>query len=153
MLSTTTDHHYLESGLDNVVLANVPMHKCTGCGEELVELKATEGLHRAIALALISKRGPFEPREVKFLRKYLGYSNRDFARKMNVSPETASRWTSEANPMRMSSTAEQLLRVLVYLGEQIEQYTLEPKDEVTTDVIRLESRHGQWSSASDAVAS
>ena len=42
---TTGIRRYEESGLKNVMLMNVPMYKCTSCGETEGEIPATEELH------------------------------------------------------------------------------------------------------------
>jgi DNA-binding transcriptional regulator YiaG len=75
---------------------------------------AVEALHQSIASALASKAQRLQPSEVRFLRKHLGLSGRDFASLLRVTPGTVSRWE---NPKRESGhigeTSELLLRTLI----------------------------------------
>jgi putative transcriptional regulator len=107
-------YEYVESGLRGVYLKGVTVHVCKKCGEEELAIPAIEGLHQAIANALASKPQRLQPIEVRFLRKHLGLSGRDFAALLRVTPETVSRWE---NPKRESEhigeTSELLLRTLI----------------------------------------
>src|SRR5262245_2444103 len=62
------------------------------CGAFEIQILNLEGLHRAIAHALVAKRARLASDEVKFLRKVLGWSGADFAEHMGTSAETVSRW-------------------------------------------------------------
>jgi putative zinc finger/helix-turn-helix YgiT family protein len=115
MLKKAVDRYeYVESGLRGVILKGVGIHVCKSCGEEEVTIPAIEALHQTIANTLASKGQRLQPSEVRFLRKYLGLSGRDFASLLRVTPETVSRWE---NPKRESEhigeTSELLLRTLV----------------------------------------
>jgi putative zinc finger/helix-turn-helix YgiT family protein len=107
-------YEYVESGLCGVFLKGVTVHVCKKCGEEELAIPAIERLHTAIASALASKPQRLQPTEVRFLRKHLGLSGRDFAALLRVTPETVSRWE---NPKRESEyigeTSELLLRTLI----------------------------------------
>ena len=60
----------------------------------------------------VLRGGIVEPApEIRFLRKYLGWSTADFASRMGTARETVSRWESGAVPM--GSQADRLLRLLV----------------------------------------
>lgn len=124
MRTVVRDHQYIESGLENVWLQGVTVHVCSN-GHELLAIPGMAKLHRAIALAIISKSERLLPAEVKYLRKYLGLSNQDFASVMGVGEETSSRW---ANGLEMGASAENLLRILVLRGLKPESY---PADEVS----------------------
>src|SRR5437764_1043651 len=88
------NHRYSESGLDNVVLNGIEIRRCPNCGEELVSIPRIEELHQKIATDLISKPGRLSPGEIRFLRRWLGWSGTDFAKMMGVDPATVSRWES-----------------------------------------------------------
>jgi YgiT-type zinc finger domain-containing protein len=60
MVRTIENHRYAESGLSNVVLVGVEVQHCQNCGENLVSIPRIEGLHRAIAMALIRHPGSCE---------------------------------------------------------------------------------------------
>jgi len=95
------EYHYAVNDGLNVVLTSVTYTSCPGCGEEGVVIPRISQLNEALAKAIA----------IRFLRKYLGWSGKDFADRMGVTPETISRWEHGARPM--GSTAEILLRLLV----------------------------------------
>ncbi len=102
MKSRKENYRYTESGLDNVILLGVEVRRCRSCGRSEVVLPRLEELHRTIARTVATGSSPLRPQEIRFLRKYLGYSGADFARVIGVSPETLSRWENgKAEPSRM----------------------------------------------------
>lgn len=114
---------YTESGLPNVVLVGVEVRRCASCGHhELVLPRVTE-LHRTIAHAVIHKRARLSGPEVRFLRKYLGWSGADFARHVGVDPSTVSNWENDKDPIGPAS--DRLLRLMVAHGAPVEEYGLE----------------------------
>jgi putative zinc finger/helix-turn-helix YgiT family protein len=130
------NHHYLESGLNNVTLRNVTVRRCPHCGASFASIPGIAELHRAIALALVRKPERLIPAEIRFLRKHLGWSGADFARKFHCSPSQISRWESEANPTPMSNAYELLLRTLVAQGEKIEDYQDRMEEIATINEVR-----------------
>lgn len=123
---TTTrkeSHHYTESGLPNVLLLGIEIARCASCGEYFVTIPAMDGLHRAIAHALVEKPGRLTHDEVRFLRKHMGLSAVDFARLIDASPATVSRWERGTQPM--GGMAERLLRLMVVTREPIKDYSIE----------------------------
>jgi len=113
---------YDECGLSNVALQGVRVRRCPGCGNQLVSIPNLEGLHRALAVTLVSKPERLSTEEIIFLRKSLGWSKTDFAKKFHVRKEQVSRWESEKNPVPMTLQNELLLRTLVAKGQRIEHY-------------------------------
>ncbi|WP_437713418.1 type II TA system antitoxin MqsA family protein [Sorangium sp. So ce448] len=114
---------YTESGLPNVVLVGVEVRRCTSCGHhELVLPRVTE-LHRTIAHAVIHKPARLSGAEVRFLRKYLGWSGTDFAKHMGVDPSTVSNWENDKDPI--GPTSDRLLRLMVARGAPVDDYSLE----------------------------
>jgi putative zinc finger/helix-turn-helix YgiT family protein len=142
------NRNYGESGLANVLLLDVEVSHCPGCGADLVSLPRLSELHRVIALALINKEARLTPAEIRFLRKSLGWSGADFARHLHVDPATVSRWESEASPQPMSESHELVLRLAVAMGQRIETYGAERLADVARDKakplrLRLRaSKHG-----------
>jgi putative zinc finger/helix-turn-helix YgiT family protein len=103
-----------------VTLVHVEVRRCQTCGEHEVVIPNVEGLHRALANAVIRKRSRLTPQEIVFLRKYLGWSGADFARRMGTTPETVSRW--ENDKAAMGVVADRFLRLLVAHEKPVEDY-------------------------------
>lgn len=117
------DHRYVESGLEHVTLSGVAVYRCAVCNEHEVLIPAIESLHRTIAQHLARKARPLTAAEFRFLRKYLGFSSSDFAKKIRVRPETLSRWETAERPV--DSVADVLIRVLVATSVPVEHYPAE----------------------------
>jgi putative transcriptional regulator len=100
---------YPESGLDNVHLVNVPVWRCSN-GHEEFEIPAPEELHAVLAEAILEKPRPLVGSEVRFLRKQLGLSSKDFASYLGVNPVSLSRIENAARSV--TSTVDRLVRFL-----------------------------------------
>lgn len=85
-------HKYLECGLKNIVLVNIPVHRCLSCSETEVEIPCTEELHLLIAFLLVLKPTGLNGDEGRYLRKHLGYTAEDLADKIGVTRVTVARW-------------------------------------------------------------
>lgn len=123
LASRTETHLYTESGLPNVVLVGVEVRRCPACGHQEVVLPRITELHRVIAHAVIHKRGRLSGTEVRYLRKYLGWSGVDFAKRMGVDASTVSNWETDKNPIGPSS--DRLLRLMVVHETPVEKYSLD----------------------------
>lgn len=130
MESRREPYRYDASGLDGVVLENTLVHRCPKCGNYVVSIERMEELHRELAQALARKPERLTPKEIRFMRKWLGYSSSEFAGKMGVSPSTVSRWESLTEPQSMGGTAERLLRLMVLQEKPVSSY---PLDEMATE--------------------
>jgi putative zinc finger/helix-turn-helix YgiT family protein len=128
MKSGRENYLYDESGLDSVTLMNVEMRRCPECGEYEVDIPRIDELHRLIAQTVASKESRLTPQEIRFLRKYLGFSGVDFARTLDVTPETVSRW--ETGKKQMSPVAERALRLMIFVRDPIDEYPLEKLAEI-----------------------
>jgi len=99
MKKSIGDYRYIESGLDDIVLGNIIRHKCSKCGEEEVAIPSTDDLHKLIAFILILKPKPLIGKEVKYLRKMLGYTSEKFAEALGVKRVSISRWENSDSKM------------------------------------------------------
>jgi putative zinc finger/helix-turn-helix YgiT family protein len=133
MVNKTENHRYSESGLSNVVLVGVEVRHCPNCGEEMVSIPRIEELHRTIAMTLIRHPGRISPSEIRFLRKWLGWSGVDFAKHMGVAPETVSRWETGDKPM--GGTAERLLRLAIAHGQPRNEYPIGMLTEINDEQV------------------
>jgi len=103
-----------------VMLVGVLVRRCTACDDYEVVIPAMEKLHAALAQAVAHKQSRLTPTEIRFLRKGLGWSGQDMAKRLRVSPEVVSRW--ENGKRNMSWPAEILLRVLAVNEKPLEFY-------------------------------
>jgi putative zinc finger/helix-turn-helix YgiT family protein len=115
--------HYTACGLPHVTLRNIEVSRCPQCGEEELAIPRIEALHRAIARALIAKPSRLDAAEIRYLRKYLGWSGADFAAHMGTTRETVSRW--ENGQVLMGAQADRLLRLMVATKGPVKDYLLD----------------------------
>ena len=105
-----------------MVLVDVKIRTCAECGFGSVAIPKLARLHEALAVSLSKATHQLSPGEIRFLRKYLGWSGQDFARHFGVSPETVSRWENGKKPM--GATAERLLRMSALTLDPVQEYPL-----------------------------
>ena len=79
------DVSYPESGLDNVQLLNLPVWVCTNNHEEAV-IPAVNELHELLAHLIIRKPAPIVGPEIRFLRRRVGLTAKDFAARIGLTP-------------------------------------------------------------------
>ena len=108
MIRTTID--YRESGLDNVELVDAPVWEC-GEGHREIQIPNAEQLHGLLTNLLIRKPTALKGTEIRFLRKELGLSGREFARRLGMTPEHLSRL--ETGRRGVTSTIDLLVRLAV----------------------------------------
>ena len=131
------DHRYAENDGLNVLLKDIKITSCPGCGEGGVAIPKVNQLNEALAKAFARKSQRLEPAEIKFLRKYFGWSGQEFASRMGVTPETVSRWEHGARPM--GSTAEILLRFSAIELSPVDEYPVPEFSELKmTKPLRLQ---------------
>jgi len=140
------NYKYDASGLDNITLENIEVRHCPKCGERQALIPTLGELHKSIALALAEKRQHLLPKEIRFLRKYLGLSGSDFAAKIGVDPATVSRYESTSDPQPMGKQTERLLRLMVIWERPIQSYPLEEfgTEEPKSVRMTLAPRKGGW---------
>ena len=123
MKTARENYLYGECGLPNITLVGIEVSRCPQCGEHEAVISRIEQLHHVIANAVARKVPKLTPEEIRFLRKYLGWSGGDFAEHLGISPETVSRWENGASGM--GATAERLLRLAAMTREPASDYSLD----------------------------
>jgi DNA-binding transcriptional regulator YiaG len=100
-------------GIDGIVILNaVEEIRCAKCGHVAATGFANlEGLIAAVAVARVVAPQKLRGRDVRFLRKALGWSSRELAAMLEVRDETVSRWENGREPL--GPTSEKLLRLIV----------------------------------------
>ncbi len=99
---------YRESGLDNVRLENVPIWKCRN-GHVDAQVPAVDELHKLLAEILVMQPTPLRGQDVKFLRKFLGYTVRDMAALIGLNYVSLSKF--ENGRLRITRKTEALVRL------------------------------------------
>ena len=124
-MTVRTETRRSYAGLEGVEIEGVEIAHCDACGSQIESYRNIEQLHRTLATQLATKPAALLPREVRFLRTFLGLSGTDLAKRMGVSNATVSRWERAEKPLSMGPTAERLLRVMALSQEPVAQYPLE----------------------------
>ncbi len=150
MQSKRETYKFTESGLPSVSLGNVEVRACTKCGEREVVLPKLEELHRAIAHMVLLKTERLAGEEIRYLRKYLGWSAVDFAKRIGVDRTTVSRW--ENGQQSIGTTADRLLRLLVVTEKPVEDYSTERLTVIKNKAakprrLRFQLKRGSWATA------
>lgn len=103
-------HHYTESGLDNVWLDGGVQRHETAYGPG-ISIKDVDGLNAVIADWLVSRKSYWSGREVRFLRKRMGLSQKGLADLLGYSDQQVRRW--ESDKAEIPAPASRLIRLLV----------------------------------------
>lgn len=80
-------------------------------GEELTSIPNEKGLEASVAIARVLHPRKLAGAEIKFLRKAMGMTGREFAATMEIDPATASRWENDGQVL--GGASEKMLRHLV----------------------------------------
>ena len=103
------EYKYIESGLDTVVLKDILVFHCTTCNAIVPEIPEVGILHRFIAQKLLLKGTLLTGDEMRFLRKFCGYSVADFAEIMGSSKTVIYRWETSKH----GASTDRTVRLLV----------------------------------------
>lgn len=109
--------------LPGTVLRDVEHRTCPECGSIAVVIPALAELTKTLASLVVRKASPLTPAEFRFLRKALGWSGQDTAKRLGVQAETVSRW--EHGKRVIGPTADRLIRLCVVAFDPITDYSAE----------------------------
>ena len=117
---TEATHHYTESGLDYVYLANgfTTVETPYGVGTAIAD---ADRLHSAIARTVIASPAALRGQEVRFLRARLGVSQSALGKILGASRATVARWEG-APDSAIPATADRALRLFYAVkaeGEEV----------------------------------
>ena len=117
------EYRYTECGLDNVIIEGVSFVQ-DDKGETVVRIPNINGLHRAIAIAIVRRGMMMSGREMRFLRAEMGMTQAELADMIHREPLTISRW--ERGETEIDANAETLIRL-----HAIERLALDVHDGVS----------------------
>ena len=102
-------YHYIECGLDNVFLYNIPIVHDQG-GEQVVCIPRIHVLHKVIAQGIIIKNGLLSGKEIRFLRTEMGLKQSELAQIIGKDQQTIGRWERGENTP--DKTTDILIRIM-----------------------------------------
>lgn len=138
--------HYTACGLDNIYLVS-GFNRKNVAGEIYVSVNDVEDLHEAIALTLARKK-LLSGAEIRFLRKYLEYTQSDLGDWLGVSDQSIARYEKDRGSM--DSSADAILRLLVIgkiaktVDVHAELEKLRCQDDVPGDRLVMGRDHDEW---------
>ena len=103
-----TEYRYTDCGLDNVTIAGVKII-VDDAGDEVVCIPNVNGLHRAIARTILSRKSSMSGAELRFIRTEMGLTQAELAGLVHREPLAISRWERGESPI--DSNAEALIRL------------------------------------------
>jgi len=106
--SVKPEHTEDLGGIVVKVLNAVVVNRCSSCGEEMIGIPDLQGLARAAALARAQSPERLSGKEVRFIRRALDQTQKDFAEAMDLSAEHVSRW--ENDHKGIGAASEKLVR-------------------------------------------
>ncbi|MFQ5912310.1 MAG: type II TA system antitoxin MqsA family protein [Nitrospinota bacterium] len=150
MRKVQEEYRFTESGLENVYLVGIQVFRCDD-GHVTAKIPKMKDLLDAIGEAIVNKPESLTGQEVRYLRKHMGLSAVNFAKRLGVDPATFSRWENGA---RIGPTSDRLIRLCYagLMGYQNAQRIINEfeslRDEITMNRIevRRSSREGYQAS-------
>lgn len=123
-------YHYTESGLDNVYLWGIDVFKCDKCGKIEAKIPRIDELNKVIVKCIISKPQRLINKEIKYLRKYMGFKAVELANILGVDKSTLSRW--ESGTVKIGIANDKLLRLIAIRYKDEQDYSIFPTKIIDT---------------------
>lgn len=106
------EYNYKESGVPNVLLMDIDVLECPACGDRSPLIPSISVLHAAMAEAFALKPSILNGSELRFIRKELKLSAKEFAHLLGVDHSTVSRW--ENNKKNLGRPNDRLVRLFYF---------------------------------------
>lgn len=143
-------YHYLESGLDNIYLAN-GFRFVDGPSGRRVVIRDIDKLHEAIGKALASRKESLSGKDIRFLRHEMLLSQAMLAKLLGVSDQAVARW--EKGKSDIPKPAETLIRLLyrehvhdtseIKLKERLEKLA-DLANAIDVREVRMKNQNRDW---------
>jgi DNA-binding transcriptional regulator YiaG len=101
-------YRYAESGLDNIIIEGVQF-LADDNGEDCITIPNVNGLHKAIATGIVTRRASMSGRELRFLRTEMGMTQAELAAMLHRESLQVSRWERAESPL--DANAETIIRL------------------------------------------
>lgn len=104
---TISTYRYDESGLDNVILQDLPT-LVDGDGEEVINIPNVNMLHKVLAAQVAAKPTGLVGKEIRFLRTEMGLTQGELGQLVGRDAQSVGRW--ERGEIHMEQAQEMILR-------------------------------------------
>ena len=108
-MSKKIDYQYKASGLDNVTLMGLK-NVCDDDGDEVITIPNINGLHKAIATAIVTRFTGMSGKELRFLRTLMGKTQAELATEVHREGLAVGRWERGENPI--DPNVEAIIRLM-----------------------------------------
>lgn len=106
------EYHYQECGVSNVFLGNIDVYECPACGSRVPIISCITELHEVMAEAFALKPTPLTGEEIRFIRKELKLTGKEFSRYLGITHTVLSKW--ENNKVRVGQVSDRLIRLFYF---------------------------------------
>jgi putative transcriptional regulator len=103
------EYKYTECGLNSVTLKDILVFHCINCNDIVPEIPAAGVLHRVIAIKLLLKKTLLTGNELRFLRKFMGYSIDEFCEVTGTNKDVVKGWEKNHSHGKGSDRTVRLL--------------------------------------------
>ena len=112
------EYRYTASGLDNVTLVGLE-NVCDDDGDECITIPNINGLHKAIANAIVTRPRGMSGKELRFLRTLMGKTQAELGAEVHREGLEVARWERGEHPL--DPNAEAIIRVMAkeHLGLEL----------------------------------
>lgn len=110
--TATNPYRFIESGLDHVYLIGATVLHCKQCKEYGVQIPKIGPLLNMITATLLEKAGSLTGKELRYLRKHVGFQAHEFATLLHIDPAHLSR-VETGKTKTLGSTGDTLARLLI----------------------------------------
>ncbi len=107
-------------GLPHVYLKDIEVRECPSCHETYEAIPALETLIRRLVRFVVEQPQPLTGQRLEFLRKSVGWSVEDMAKRLGVAPHRLSVW--EASEQPPPQRVQDFVRVVAANSKPVESY-------------------------------
>jgi DNA-binding transcriptional regulator YiaG len=115
---TIIDYRYDACGLDNVILKGLRVLQADD-GENVITIPNIGLLHRVLTVAVASKDGGLQPKELRFLRSEMGLTQAQLAALVGKEVQAIGRWERDENPIDTSAEIVVRARALQHATQEL----------------------------------
>jgi transcriptional regulator with XRE-family HTH domain len=134
MATLDSPYHYAMCGLKDVFLAGITIRRCIKCATESPVIPRISELHKVIAESIVEQPDPLKGDQLRYLRKYAGFSSKRFAALLEVSAAHLSRFENGVYAT-LAGPTDKLARALA-MSATDQKYTQKILMQVADDRIR-----------------